>query len=187
MILKFYKSILLSTMLLRAGFCVQAMEQDTIHKAAERGDVAAVRLFLEQDPTLLNETDAGWAPLHCAVYCGQNGIVRLLCNQQGIIINQQDKLGRTPLLWAALFNRKSIIRLLLLHGATPIDDQYVQPLMPEVRRINAAWHHAQLSMVMGLHHRAGMTSPLQCLSIDMIRQVLRYIQSEDFQEIVLDQ
>lgn len=173
-------------MLLLAGVFAQAMDQDTIHDAAATGDVAVLQRFLEHDPNLLNQPDRlGWTPLHCAVYCGKEVVVRLLCNQPGIRTNQQDECGRAPLLWAALFNHERIMRLLLLRGATPIDNPYVKPLINEVQRIRADWHRAQLSIMMGLHPRTGVRSPLREIYYN-IRQIQSYLQ-EDFQEIVLAQ
>lgn len=215
----FYKLILLATELLLTGVFVQAMHYDTIHYAVDRDDVAAIRQFLKQDHNLLNKQDIeGNTPLHNAAALGHIEVVRLLCHQPGIRLNEKNNNGNPPLFlaitraidrflifslhhvndinnptdtefnssyFAEYCDSENIIRMLLLHGATPINHPLVVKLTHDVQSIREAWHRAQLSMMMGLHHRTGVASPLGRLSIDMIRQMLSYMQSEDFQEIAL--
>lgn len=111
-IIKTNKSFLI-TLLLSICTFVYASEQDTIHDAIKRGNIAKVQFFIDENPSIVNEPDdEGRTPLHIAVYHINPEIMILLCKQKGININQQDNQGYTPLHEAAGCGRDEVISLL---------------------------------------------------------------------------
>ena len=148
-----FKSILVTTLFLSTGVCVQAMQQDqgTIHYAAIRGDVDAVQQFINQGLINQQGTD-GWTPLHWAAYGGHEEVVRLL------LIH-----GTDP-------------RISNQNGNTTLHCPLVQKILAEIQRMRAAQH----TILMGLHQRAGARSPLQVINHDNIRQIFSYLQPEFF-------
>ena len=106
-----------------------------IFEAAERGDLASLRSFLEKSPDIINDQDVyGLSPLHYAAGAtralfhrradelskpsGQAhvGMIAFLLDH-GANLNQADRSGRTPLHWATIAGNREGIELLLAHGA----------------------------------------------------------------------
>jgi ankyrin repeat protein len=118
--------------------------------AAERGDIAAMRAALDQDPKLIKYREWGGATLlHDAVGFNQEAMAALLLSR-GAGVNARDEQRLTPLHIAATNGKVPIIRLLLGHGAkrdaidrsgrTPLDRavEWEQPEAADVLRSQGA-------------------------------------------------
>ncbi|KAF1816461.1 ankyrin, partial [Eremomyces bilateralis CBS 781.70] len=88
-------------------------------KAAEKGDLEAVKQAYEQSPDELNQPDyAGIAPLQKASLKGHAGVVAYLI-KQGCRPDVQDDQGDTPLIDAVTNGELDVVRILLKHGVNP--------------------------------------------------------------------
>ncbi len=97
-------------------FFLPVFVQD-IHKAAEAGDLAKVKMLIEKNPELIKTLDSdGETPLHLAIWEGHDEIVKLFLS---VIkdVNLKNARGSTLLLYAAYQGRKNIAELLLERGA----------------------------------------------------------------------
>ncbi|KKL64283.1 hypothetical protein LCGC14_2166590 [marine sediment metagenome] len=93
---------------------------DTIYRAAERGDTAAVKEFLAKGVSV-NAPDSSylqedWTPLHHAAFHGRTSVARYLL-AEGAAVNGRSKIGNTPLHEAAGRGHVSVVELLLTEGA----------------------------------------------------------------------
>jgi len=89
----------------------------TIHKAAERGDLAGVQGFLAKGvPVNARDGVLGSTSLHWAAWMGHDDVVRLLV-ASGADVNAKNNLGLTPLHWAAQKGHRNAAELLVASGA----------------------------------------------------------------------
>ena len=89
-------------------------------KAAKAGDVAALRLLLGEDASLVNVKDTdGSTPLHCAAWKGHTDAAALLMEFGADVHarNNNDHWGDTPLHATAHGNRRAVAELLIAKGA----------------------------------------------------------------------
>lgn len=100
---------------------------DNLHSAAERGDVAAVKAFLEAGPDLNVFDEISFTPLHYAARGGHLEIVRLLL-QAGADVNARDepRIGDTPLASIAGNCSFAVAKMLLSAGADPTTRGWMQ-------------------------------------------------------------
>jgi ankyrin repeat protein len=123
------------------GWC-GAIRGAEIHEAAELGDLAKVRAYLEKDPKQINATDSkGRTVLGRAARSGKKELVEFLLEkgasedifaaaivghvdkvaallkQDPKLINARDSDGKTALHWAALYGQKKVMELLLAEKA----------------------------------------------------------------------
>jgi hypothetical protein len=84
-----------------------------LHRAANRGDLAAVEALLAKGADVNALALAKQTPLHLAV---TKEIAQLLISK-GAQIETRDRWGRTPLFWAAGTGRKDVVEALLAAGA----------------------------------------------------------------------
>jgi ankyrin repeat protein len=102
----------------------QAASQVTeLHAAVKRGDLAAIRTWLQKNPVLVNarsETDArGTYALHVAAEAGQAAAAQLLL-EHGADVNLLDlENDSIALCWAAFFGRPPVTEILLKAGSQP--------------------------------------------------------------------
>ena len=101
--------------------------KSTIHQAADAGDLAKVKAFI-QEGIDVNTKVHGCTPLHCAARYGHKEVAQLLI-AKGADVNAKDTRGRTPIDLAINQGRKEIAKLLLsksgdvsLHTAAYIGD-----------------------------------------------------------------
>jgi ankyrin repeat protein len=101
--------------------------KSTIHQAADAGDLAKVKAFIQKGIDV-NTKVHGCTPLHCAARYGHKEVAELLI-AKGADINAKDTRGRTPIDLAINQGRKEIAKLLLsksgdfsLHTAAYIGD-----------------------------------------------------------------
>jgi len=92
-----------------------AGNNDALHAATQRGDLAALKELIENKAPLDKQDDIGWTALMYATKGGHHQQVQLLLNA-GALPNIGGKLGRTPLELATQVPA-SITRLLVLAGA----------------------------------------------------------------------
>ena len=105
----------------------------SIHRAAELGNIEAVKQHLAAGTDVNAKNDWNGTPLHWAAVGGHKEIVELLISQ-GADVNAKDKHGRISLHLAAAGGHKEIIELLIAEGAnvnaknndgrTPLDSIY---------------------------------------------------------------
>jgi ankyrin repeat protein len=96
------------------------LAQKQMLKAAKSGNVAAVRLLLEADPSLVDARDTdGSTPLHCAAWKGHAEVAALLLDHGADIHarNLNEHWGDTPLHAAAHGNQRAVAELLIDRGA----------------------------------------------------------------------
>ena len=106
----------------------------SIHKAAERGNIEAVKQHLAAGVDVNAKSDDGGTPLLYAAAYGHRKIVELLI-AAGADVNVKNENGKTTLHFAVLNGRKVIVELLIAKGAdvnakdedgeTPLDATYV--------------------------------------------------------------
>ena len=84
-----------------------------LHRAANRGDLAAVESLLAKGADVNARALAKQTPLHLAV---TKEIAQLLISK-GAQLEARDRWGRTPLFWAAGAGRKGVVEALLAAGA----------------------------------------------------------------------
>lgn len=94
--------------------CEDPSGETALQKAAHRGHLSIIRLLLGKGGAeLVQSADAdGWVALHNAASKGYLDIVRLLV-EMGAAIDQQSKLGYTPLMCAASRGHAVVVRYLL--------------------------------------------------------------------------
>ncbi len=90
-----------------------ATQNETIHKAAAKGDLADIRIFLESGVDPNARTDSGNTPLHSV----QTVEAALYLIEQGADVNAMNNTKWTPLLMAALKKNIPVVQALLEKGA----------------------------------------------------------------------
>ena len=88
-----------------------------IHDAAERGDLAAVQVELDNGEKINVKDMDNWTPLHIAVRFDHEELVELLI-ANGANVNARGGWQQgAPLHWASLAGRINIVELLIANGA----------------------------------------------------------------------
>jgi len=104
-----------------------------LHRAANRGDLAAVAALLAKGADVNARALAKQTPLHLAV---TQEIAQLLLSK-GADIEARDRWGCTPLFWAAGAGRKGVVEALLAAGAQAdapeVTDTQLNELMSQLR------------------------------------------------------
>jgi ankyrin repeat protein len=137
------RAVELAEMVLRKNAIGLYGFKSTIHRAADAGDVAKVKAFI-QEGVDVNTKVHGCTPLHCAARYGHKEVVELLI-AKGADINAKDTQGWTPLYLAINQGRKEIAKLLAsksgdvsLHTAAYIGDlQTVEKLIDAGANVDA--------------------------------------------------
>jgi ankyrin repeat protein len=95
-----------------------ACADDSLHKAAYRGEIETVRQLLARQPLDLDERDSsGGTPLHAAMFQGNLGIVELLLDKGFDPNAVGPRNGYTPLHDAVWAGNAQAAELLLRRGA----------------------------------------------------------------------
>jgi len=126
--------------------------KSTIHLAADAGDLAKVKAFIEEGIDV-NTKVHGCTPLHCAARHGHKEVAELLI-AEGADINAKDMRGRTPIDLAINKGRKEIAKLLAsksgdvsLHVAAYVGDlQRVEKLIDGGANVDAKDQKGQTSL-----------------------------------------
>jgi ankyrin repeat protein len=87
-----------------------------LHRAAAKGDVAAVQKLLEQGVAVDTRNESGGTPLYEATRRGKLKVMKLFL-KNGANVNAPGGNGFSPLSLAAEYNQVEAARLLLKHGA----------------------------------------------------------------------
>lgn len=98
-------------------FNKQCYHNDSVHKAAARGNAGFVQGCLKAGFPANTKEKNGWTPLHSAARNGRTAIVSLLI-KQGADINVKDSTGRTPLDQARFSKNPATVNLLINHGGS---------------------------------------------------------------------
>jgi len=173
----------LAEMVLRTNAIRLYHFKSTIHQAADAGDLAKVKAFI-QEGIDVNTKVNGFTPLHCAARYGHKEVAQLLI-AKGADVNAKDTRGRTPIDLAINQGRKEIVKLLLskgcdvsLHTAAYLGDlQRVEKFIDGGANVDAndqkgqtALHYAakagqiavaKLLIANGADVNAGESTPLQ--------------------------
>jgi len=100
-----------------------ASQVTELHAAVKRGDLPAMKAFLEKDPALANarsETDSrGTFPLHVAAESGQAAAAKLLLDYGADVSALDLENEAIALGWAAFFGRSEVVAVLLTAGSEP--------------------------------------------------------------------
>lgn len=72
-----------------------------LHRAAAKGDVAAVQVLLAQGALVREDDQHGKSAIHLAAHHCHAGIVELLKTQHGVSIDEHDTAGKTQLVCEA--------------------------------------------------------------------------------------
>ena len=88
----------------------------SIHDAADKGNIEAVKQHLAAGADVNAKDEDGYTPLNFAAQQGHKEVVELLI-AKGADVNAKGYYGRTPLQRAAWFGRKEIVGLLIAKGA----------------------------------------------------------------------
>jgi ankyrin repeat protein len=87
----------------------------SIHDAAEKGDIEAVKQYLAAGTDVKAMDKRGRTPLHFAAKRGQKELVELLI-ANGADVNAEDKVSATPLDFSIFRNHSETADLLRKHG-----------------------------------------------------------------------
>ena len=116
------KSLLISILLvvsfgINTSYAVQneRITNKTLHKAAGEGDLASVKLLIENGANVKEKVD-GFTPLHSAAERGHKDVVELLI-QNGANVNAKGNQNWTPLHLAATSGKPDVVELLITKGA----------------------------------------------------------------------
>jgi len=109
------RALELAEMVLRTNAIRLYDFKSTIHQAADAGDLAKVKAFI-QEGVGVNTKLHGCTPLHCAARYGHKEVAELLI-AKGADVNAKDTRGRTPIDLAINQGRKEIAKLLVSRGA----------------------------------------------------------------------
>mgnify|MGYP001227610354 CR=1 FL=1 len=116
----------------------------SLHRAAEEGDIEAVKKHLAAGANK-NVRAGKWrdTPLHRAAFWGYTEIVELLINNE-VDVNAKDKYGCTPLHDAAEYSHLEIAEMLISKGATsPLASTLLAPnsttAVCAIRSLAAPW------------------------------------------------
>ena len=91
---------------------------DELHQAIKRGDLPALRAYLERGGSIVARDRYGWTPLFMAAKQGHTPMVRMLLHA-GADPNQGGAGGFTPLVAAGLSGSAESVDALLDAGADP--------------------------------------------------------------------
>jgi ankyrin repeat protein len=92
----------------------------SIHRAAEKGNIEAVKQHLDTGEDVNVKSDSGMTPLHHAAYRENKEVIELLI-AKGASVNAQDVAGRTPLNVAIRYKRTETADILRKHGGKTSD------------------------------------------------------------------
>ena len=87
----------------------------SIHKAADEGNIEAVKQHIAAGTDVNAKDGGGWTPLHHAAVFGRKEIAELLI-VKGADLNAKNEGGKTPLDWAIKWNHPELADLLRKHG-----------------------------------------------------------------------
>jgi len=110
------RSLCMALLLLGAVTRAAQAQTTELHRAAEKGDLAALRSYLEAGADPNSRDTAGRTPLHEAVAAGQGDVVRLLLDS-GADVRARTPGGRSALMDAAEHGQVEVARLLVDAGA----------------------------------------------------------------------
>jgi len=95
--------------------CLDLMER------ARKGDVEGVRYLLKRacvDVNFADETYFGFTPLHVAAAQGHYEVVRMLLEQESVVVDARSQSGQTPVIMAARPRHMKTVNLLTAAGAS---------------------------------------------------------------------
>ena len=90
--------------------------QQSIHEAAEQGNLAAVERYLQNGIAVDARDNGGDTPLILAASQGNLDVVKVLVDK-GADVNARDNGGWTALLVAAVHEEQDVVEFLKQHGA----------------------------------------------------------------------
>ena len=148
----------------------------TIHKAANKGDLVGVKVFLLKG-TAVDARDAyGRTPLMYMVSDPES--VRYLVGQ-GADVNARDDLGETPLMKAAWVGNLAVVEFLVEKGAdlNAQSESGETPLMRAVRNLDVVKHLVEQGADVNAQNHKGETVLLKA-SVSGRLRVVQYLKKK---------
>jgi ankyrin repeat protein len=191
------KIIIFSVLLtISTGFIhAMAPRTMTIHQAVAKGKTKAIRHWLAQYPTNIDDLDMyGCTPLLTAIKNSRVDIVRLLL-EHGASVNTTSWTGASPLEHATFRANEDILRLLLAQGVligkekiSNVLREYAEPsnarlLMAWPQMLQQSMLEAKLTFCMVLHPKKGRKSRANVLPQPLLPEILRWLKPIDFAAI----
>jgi ankyrin repeat protein len=106
-----------AALLLALAVAPLSVSAQSIHEAAQQGDIQTVRDLLAEDPSLANSTDdRSSTPLHLAARYGHAELAGLFL-EAGAEVDPRNHANETPLHWAAVQSHREVVVLLLQYEA----------------------------------------------------------------------
>ena len=96
--------------------CWESTPGISIHEAAEKGDIKAVKQHLTAGTDVNAKNKYGVTPLHWATDKGHKEIAELLIAKGADVNAMKNKYSKTPLDWAIDFKHTELANLLRQHG-----------------------------------------------------------------------
>jgi len=97
-------------------FIAKGADVSSFHMAACTGDLARVKLFVEQGANVDTKDELGWTPLYWAASTGQENVAEFLI-ANGADVNAKTNDNSTPLYQAAATGGLNFVQLLIAKGA----------------------------------------------------------------------
>jgi len=112
------KHLLLTTIaaVVLVGFVTMPPQDLAVFNAVQKGDIKAVKQYLDAGGDVNAKNSVGFTPLHYAAHEGHMEIAELLITNSADV-NEKVSGGRTPLHRAASLGHKEIAELLIANGA----------------------------------------------------------------------
>lgn len=86
--------------------------------AVQSGSVTAVQAVIDSmGAEELKATNFAYTAVTAAIFSDHQAAVSVIVAKTGLDLSQQGVTGNTPLMWASLFGRESIVQALVLQGA----------------------------------------------------------------------
>lgn len=96
---------------------IDTLGQTALIAAASHANIEVVRLLLDHGADATITDEAGWGPLHHAIYAGANPELLQLLLDHGARIDDRNDRGVTPLYLASSYGREDEVSFLIAHGA----------------------------------------------------------------------
>ncbi|KFY02547.1 hypothetical protein V490_00460, partial [Pseudogymnoascus sp. VKM F-3557] len=110
---------------------IQQLKSSGLWWAAQQGQEATTRKFLEGGADVKAKDPLGWTPLSRAALDGHHAVVKLLLDTGEVDVESKGPFGHTPLSEAARCGHDAVVKLLLNTGKVDVNLKYFHDWMFE--------------------------------------------------------